>query len=82
MGYCARAGPNASGQLAGFLAYDIVLLPPFLTRLPSVAPEYRVSLIIYTAVLVYSALIAGYYLFLHPETRLRGMWWRATVGAQ
>jgi hypothetical protein len=62
---------NAAGQLAGFLAYDIVLLPPFLARLPTVAPEYRLSLIIYTAVLVYSALLATYYLFIHSTTRIR-----------
>jgi hypothetical protein len=61
---------NAAGQLAGFLAYDVVLLPPFLARLPTVTPEYRLSLIIYTTVLIYSALLAIYYLFIHSTTRI------------
>jgi hypothetical protein len=61
---------NAAGQLAGFLAYDLVLIGPFLKRLPTVAPEHRAGLIIYTAVVVYSGLLAVYYLFIHAPTRL------------
>ncbi|OGO38326.1 MAG: hypothetical protein A2W35_21985 [Chloroflexi bacterium RBG_16_57_11] len=63
---------NSAGQLAGFLAYDIVLIVPFLTRLPAVAQEHRTELYIYTAVVVYSGLLAIYYLFIHKTTRLRG----------
>ncbi len=62
---------NAGGQLAGFLAYDLVLIIPFLQRLPTVGPELRTNLIIYVSVLVYSGLLAIYYLFLHPGTRFR-----------
>jgi hypothetical protein len=65
---------NAGGQLAGFLAYDVVLIIPFLQRLPTVEPELRVNLIIYIIVVSYSGLLAIYYLFLYPGTRL----WRAT----
>ncbi len=61
---------NAGGQLAGFLAYDIVLMLPFLVRLPTVAPEYRLGLWIYTIVVLYSAALALFYLFVHPPTRL------------
>jgi hypothetical protein len=61
---------NTAGQLAGFLAYDVVLIVPFLQRLPTVAPVFRVSLIIYTVVVSYSGLLAIYYLFVHPETRI------------
>ena len=61
---------NAAGQLAGFLAYDVVLIVPFLTRLPTVAPELRIGLIIYTAVVIYSGLVAIYYLFLGKSTRV------------
>jgi len=61
---------NAAGQLAAFLAYDVVLIVPFLTRLPTVAPEHRISLIVYTLVVSYSGLLAIYYLFLHKPTRL------------
>ena len=61
---------NAAGQLAGFLAYDVVLIVPFLTRLPTVAPEHQIGLIIYTAVVIYSGLLAFYYLFIRKSTRV------------
>lgn len=67
---------NSAGQLAGFLAYDIVLIVPFLTRLPSVAPEHLVGLVVYTAVVIYSGLLAIYYLFVRSSTRV---WMRATT---
>ena len=61
---------NAKGQLLGFLAYDLVLIGPFLQHFSTVRPEMRLSLILYTAVVVYSGLLAIYFLFLHPPTRL------------
>jgi len=61
---------NAAGQLAGFLAYDLVLIVPLLARLPAVDPQFRASLIIYTIVVVYSGLLAIYYLFINAKTRL------------
>jgi len=64
---------NAGGQLAGFLAYDVVLIVPFLQRLSTIEPELRLNLIIYIIVLSYSGLLAIYYLFIHPGTRF----WRA-----
>jgi hypothetical protein len=66
---------NAGGQLAGFLAYDLVLIIPFLQRLPTAAPDIRLNLMIYIGAVSYSGLLAIYYLFLRRETRL----WR--VGA-
>lgn len=60
---------NAQGQLLGFLAYDLVLILPFLLHFSDVLPEQRLSLIIYVGVLVYSGLLAAYFLFLHPSTR-------------
>lgn len=62
---------NAAGQLLGFLAYDLVLIGPFLGHFGAVAPERRLSLIVYTAVLVYSGALAAFYLFVNPATRLR-----------
>jgi hypothetical protein len=62
---------NAGGQLAGFLAYDLVLIGPFVQRMPSIDDEFRLNLIVYTAVLVYSGALALYYLALHPGTRGR-----------
>jgi hypothetical protein len=56
--------------LLGFLAYDLVLIGPFLQHFSTVRPEMRLSLVLYTAVVVYSGLLAIYFLFLHPPTRL------------
>jgi hypothetical protein len=61
---------NAGGQLAGFLAYDLVLILPFLQRLPTIQPQYQLSQIIYLAVILYSGALAIYYLFIKPQTRL------------
>jgi hypothetical protein len=63
---------NSAGQLAGFLAYDVVLIVPFLQRLPTVAPQFQTGLIIYTAVVIYSGLLAFYYLFINKTTRVWG----------
>lgn len=64
---------NAGGQLAGFLAYDVVLLVPFLRALPNVAPEFRTGLIVYLIVVVYSGLLAIYYLLINRQTRVFGL---------
>jgi len=61
---------NSAGQLWGFLAYDLVLIVPFLTRLPSVAPEQRNGQIVYLVVVIYSGLLALYYLIVNKSTRL------------
>ncbi len=61
---------NSGGQLAGFLAYDLVLIVPFIQQLPTVQSNWRLSLIIYIAVLLYSGALAFYYLFIHAETRM------------
>jgi hypothetical protein len=64
---------NAAGQLMGFLAYDLVLIVPFLARLATVTPEHRLGHFIYTGVVVLSGLVAIYYLFIHPPTRMGGI---------
>lgn len=61
---------NTGGQLAGFLAYDLILIIPFLTRLPNIEPERKVSLIVYIIVVSYSGLLALYYLFINTKTRV------------
>lgn len=58
---------NAKGQLAGFLAYDVVLVVPFV-RLWFSSPG--VSLAIYLGVIVGSAVLAIWYLVLSPRYRL------------
>jgi hypothetical protein len=55
-------GGNARGQLMGFLAYDVVLIVPFLQHFGKVDPALRVNLIVYVTVLVYSGALAVYYL--------------------
>jgi len=60
---------NAGGQLAGFLAYDLMLIGPFLKRLPDVPAEFQLELVVYTLVVTYSGLLAAYYLFVARETR-------------
>lgn len=62
---------NAKGQLLGFLAYDLVLIGPFLRHFAAVQPQMRLSLTIYTAVVAYSGLLAIFFLFVHPRTRLQ-----------
>ena len=62
---------NAVGQLAGFLAYDLVLLAPFLEHFGTARGGSLVSLIIYVAFLVYSGALASYYLFASNATRIR-----------
>jgi hypothetical protein len=61
---------NALGQLLSFLAYDLVLIVPFVGLLNTVPPERYINLLVYTAVLVYSGGLAAYYLFINAETRL------------
>ena len=60
---------HALGQLLSFLAYDLVLIFPFLSLFKTVQPEYLINLIIYVAVLFYSGAIAVYFLFVNPRTR-------------
>jgi hypothetical protein len=63
---------NAAGQLAGFLAYDIVLLAPFLHDFKAVHGGQLVSLVVvYIAFLLYSGILGGYYLFVARETRIK-----------
>jgi hypothetical protein len=63
---------NAVGQLVGFLAYDLVLIVPFVRHFAAVDPALRTNLILYVAVLVYSGALAGYYLFVDPQWRIVG----------
>ncbi len=60
---------NAFGQLLSFLAYDLVLIAPFILLVNTVDPARYLNLIVYIAVLLYSGGLAIYYLFIHPQTR-------------
>ncbi|MBN1967167.1 MAG: hypothetical protein JW910_21110 [Anaerolineae bacterium] len=61
---------NSAGQLAGFLAYDVVLIVPFLLLLPTIDSDRLPSLIIYIGVVSFSGLLAIYYLFINSATRM------------
>lgn len=62
--------PNAVGQLLGFLAYDLVLIIPFIGHFSRVTPDLLLNHIIYTLVLLVSGTLAIFYLFIHPEYRI------------
>jgi hypothetical protein len=94
-GLVDRRWENAGGQLAGFLAYDIVLAIPFIVRIVSGSPSYygsdseplRLNLLLYTGVVILSGVLAAYYLFIHEPTRMRPgrpgpRWLEATSAAQ
>ena len=66
---CSAVWNNAKGQLLSFLAYDLVLIGPFLALFGTVKSEFELSLVAYVAVLIYSGALAVYYLFFHPSTR-------------
>jgi hypothetical protein len=63
---------NAAGQLLSFLAYDLVLIFPFLRLFETIKPEFRLGLTVYVLVLPYSGLLAIYYLFINKGTRILG----------
>lgn len=60
---------NAAGQLLSFLAYDVVLIVPFVMLFNTIEPDRMGNLIVYIAVLLYSGGLAVYYLFINPQTR-------------
>lgn len=61
--------PHARGQLLSFLAYDLVLIGPFLLLFKSVKPQFVLSLVLYVLVLLFSGAIAVYFLFVDPRSR-------------
>jgi hypothetical protein len=61
---------NAGGHLLGFLVYDLILIFPFVQRLPTLSPEQFISMIVYLSVVVFSGLLSIYFLAINPETRL------------
>jgi hypothetical protein len=71
-GLRAPTWDNAIGQLAGFLACDLVLIVPFLERLPTIDPAFAVSMWLYLLVVVSSAALATWYLLLDPRWRILG----------
>ena len=60
---------NALGQLWSFLAYDLVLIVPFLSLFKTVEPEYLINLVVYVAVIIYIGSIAVYFVLINSPTR-------------
>ena len=63
---------NAKAPLWSFLINDLILITPFLSHISAVKPEHRNSLVLYTIVLIYSAIISIYYLFFYRPNRTLG----------
>lgn len=59
---------NAQGQLLGFLAYDIVLIMPFVYLVLGKEPFLVPNLLLYIFVLLISGALALYFLFFNRET--------------
>lgn len=70
-GFVFAVWGNMRGQLLGFLAYDVILIVPFWEHTRNVAPEHQLSLMVYLGVIVYSMVLAVYYLFIQSQTRFR-----------
>ena len=72
---------NAYPQMVAFLVYDLILIGPFLRQFSAVSVAHRLSLVLYTAVLISSGLLMIYYLAVDPETRIwRRVPWTAAAG--
>ena len=65
----ALVRPGWRAQLWSFLGYDAVLLGPLVAHLPNVDAALRDNLLLYLAVLTYSAGLGVWYLLLNPRTR-------------
>jgi len=61
---------NAHGQLLGFLAYDLVLIVPYIGLFFRDEPIFVPNLVYYITVLVYSGSLGIYYLFMNKGTRI------------
>jgi hypothetical protein len=59
----------ARGPLLGFLIYDLVLGPPLIGNYANIQPDYQLSFMIYSVVVIYSTILAAYFLFFYPATR-------------
>lgn len=61
---------NGEAQLWSFLAYDLVLFSPFITKLLSgIDSQFLMPMIGYLGILFFSCAVAIYYLFINPTTR-------------
>lgn len=69
-GFLRPAWGNAHGQFFGFLAYDLILIGPFVALFFGSEPFLIPNLVYYIFMLTYSGALAVYYLFVNSETRI------------
>lgn len=61
---------HALGPLLGFLVYYLVLFSPLLARFGKLQPEHVPGQVAASIIILFSAALGIYYLFLNPGTRL------------
>lgn len=61
---------HALGPLLGFLVYDLVLFGPLFARFGNLQPEHVLGQVAASGIIVVSALLGIYFLFVNPATRL------------
>jgi hypothetical protein len=61
---------HALGPLLGFLVYDLILFSPLFVRFSNLRPEHVRGQIAASIIIIFSAVLGIYYLFLNPTTRL------------
>lgn len=61
---------HALGPLLGFLAYDVVLFSPLFARFGNLQPEHVRGQVAASVIIIFSAALGIYYLFINPATRL------------
>lgn len=61
---------HALGPLLGFLVYDLVLFGPLFARYGSLQPQHILGQVAATLIIIFSAGLGIYYLFVNPTTRL------------
>jgi hypothetical protein len=69
---------NARGQLLGFFVYDVVLIPPYLALWPKTRGGFRVALMTFLTVFVWSAALA---IWLWAANRIRHTSTQRAAGA-
>jgi hypothetical protein len=62
---------HAQGPLLGFLVYDLVLFSPLFARFGNLQPEHVRGQVAASLIIIFSAALGVYYLFVNPATRLR-----------
>jgi hypothetical protein len=61
---------HALGPLLGFLVYDLILFSPLFARFGNLQPEHIPGQVAASVIIIFSATLGVYYLFINPVTRL------------